>query len=406
MASVEHRGNGTWRIIASGGYGADGRQIRIRRTIHLDPQMTLKAQRREAERQAGELETDYNRKAIAEGKRVTVAALSEEYLATMTRKGLSGNTLRGYEGIHSRWIVPFLGKASVQDVDPRMINRFLNKIAGEPKKRHYKNGTRPEPDAKPISGTMQKKVYQQLHALLDYAMQNGILASNPADRVTPPRKDTQEARILEIDELKTLLCGVEELKDPQWRAVFSLLIFSGMRPSELCGLNWEDLRGTVLTVRAGAFKPKGGKPTERTSRPKTRSSVRDIILSEDVVNALEAHRAAQDELKEAAGKDWPDRETMFHNSKGHRIDLCAVQSRWSYLCKKLNLPKTGIYSLRHSAASLMILEGLSVRDVASRLGHASPALVLSTYSHSFMDANERATAAITAALKKVKRGEG
>ena len=191
---------------------------------------------------------------------------------------------------------------------------------------------------------------------------------------------------------------------PQWKAVFSLLLFSGMRPSELCGLNWADLQGNLLSIRAGSYKPKG-QPTQRTSRPKTRGSVRDILLSSDVLAALTAHQAAQQEMKETAGDDWPDRAAMFTDTSGRRISLSTIQSHWTHLCAKNGLPKVGIYSLRHSAASLMILEGLSVRDIASRLGHSTPALVLSTYSHSFADANERATAAITAAFEKIKRGE-
>ncbi len=309
----------------------------------------------------------------------------------------------GYRKIAKNWIIPFLGKVDVREVDARVLNRFLNRIATEPKKRHYKDGVHAEPDAKPISGTMQAKVFQQIHQLFDFAVRNGIIASNPADRVAPPRKDSHEAAILEIEDMQKLFALMEGMT-PQWKAVFSLLLFSGMRPSELCGLNWADLQGNLLNIRAGSYKPKG-QPTQRTSRPKTRGSVRDILLSSDVLAALTAHQAAQQEMKETAGDDWPDRAAMFTDTSGRRISLSTIQSHWTHLCAKNGLPKVGIYSLRHSATSLMILEGLSVRDIASRLGHSTPALVLSTYSHSFADANERATAAITAAFEKIKRGE-
>jgi len=58
MASLENRGNGSWRITISGGYNPDGSKRRLQRTVKVDPNKTENAQRKEAERLAAALETD------------------------------------------------------------------------------------------------------------------------------------------------------------------------------------------------------------------------------------------------------------------------------------------------------------------------------------------------------------
>ena len=76
MANLENRGNGSWRITISNGYNPDGSKRRLKRTIKVDPTKTVIAQRREAERQAAALETDFRRHLIAEGKFVSITALA------------------------------------------------------------------------------------------------------------------------------------------------------------------------------------------------------------------------------------------------------------------------------------------------------------------------------------------
>ena len=70
---------------------------------------------------------------------------------------------------------------------------------------------------------------------------------------------------------------------------------------------------------------------------------------------------------------------------------------------RIHLRHIPLYGLRHTAATLMISEGLNVRDVAARLGHAQTTTTLNIYTHAFMDANSRATQAISNALAKAKK---
>ena len=62
-----------------------------------------------------------------------------------------------------------------------------------------------------------------------------------------------------------------------------------------------------------------------------------------------------------------------------------------------------LYGLRHTAASLMIAEGLPIRDVAARLGHSQTSTTLDIYAHALIDSNRRATDAISRALEEARK---
>ena len=73
MASLENRGNGSWRVTISNGYNPDGSKRRLQRTIKVDPGKTVNAQRKEVEKQAAALETDFSRHLLTIEKKISMA---------------------------------------------------------------------------------------------------------------------------------------------------------------------------------------------------------------------------------------------------------------------------------------------------------------------------------------------
>ena len=73
------------------------------------------------------------------------------------------------------------------------------------------------------------------------------------------------------------------------------------------------------------------------------------------------------------------------------------------LVKRYDLPPLTLYGLRHTAASLMIAEGLPIRNVAARLGHSQTSTTLDIYAHALIDSNSRATDAISRALEEARK---
>lgn len=396
MPSIENKGNGSWRITICNGYEPDGRKRRLQRTVKVDPTKTVNAQRKEAEKLAAALETDYRRHLITDGRKITMAALADEFMADhVHRRKLATSTAREYRDLLDSRILPAFGKVYVQDITPRDINKFYQKLEREPAKTaRSKTGK--------LSGTYRLKYHVTIHSMLAYAVRMGYISVNPADAVEPPRKDTKETAFYELDDCKKLLEALDALPDAQWRLFFYMAIYTGMRPGELIGLDWSDIQGNVLTVRAGAVCIPG-KGTLRTDRPKTQKSIRMIDLPPTIMNMLHQHRREQAEYRLKFGKDWPEPDAVFTGAMGYRLNISSPTQKFQKIVKEYNLRPITLYGLRHTAATIMIAQGLNARDVAARLGHAQTSTTLNIYAHAFMDANTRATEAIANALENARK---
>lgn len=385
MASLINRGNGSWQVRIFNGYDSSGEQIRLIRTIKVDPAKTELAQRREVEKQVAILEADYRRNLITAAKKTTIKDLSEDYLDDHVRPRLAPRTISDYETIFNKRINPYFGKKAVQDLTAADINRFFRKI------REKEN----------LSGTYQLKFYQQLHELLEYAKRNGIITINVCDLITPPKNDTGEAKYYELEDCGKLLKALKKFKDTKWKCFFMLSLYTGMRPGELIGLNWSDIDTDTLTVNAGSIQLKGQKCT-RTEKPKTKKSVRKIYLPKEVIAALNRWKAEQAEYRLKFKNAWPEPEAIFTNELGYRIRIDRPSKRWKQFLLENNLKCLRLYGLRHTNATLMISQKMNVRDVSARLGHAQASTTLNIYAHSFLDANKKATQAVVNALKQAK----
>lgn len=394
MASLENRGNGSWRVTISNGYNPDGSKRRLQRTIKVDPTKTENAQRREVEKQAAALETDFRRHLIADGKKITMESLAKEFL-NIHGKRLAISTLSHYKHMLDGRIIPEYGKKSVQDLSPRDIKQFYQKLEATPAlTKRSKTGK--------LSGNTILHYHRCLHAMLTYAVRSGYISINPADAVEPPRNDRQETAFYELEDCRKLLEALDALPDTQWRLFFYMAIYTGMRPGELIGLNWQDITGNVLTVRAGAVYV-NGEGTIRTDRPKTQNSIRMIDLPPIIMTILQQHRKEQAVYRLGFGGNWPEPDAVFTGATGHRLNISSPTQKFQKIVKEYDLRPITLYGLRHTAATIMIAQGLNARDVAARLGHAQTSTTLNIYAHAFMDANTRATDAIANALENARK---
>ncbi len=396
--NLENRGNGSWRLTISDGYNPDGSKIRFRHTIHVDPTRTENAQRREAEKQAAIIEADFRRKLLLTGNKLPLSELFEEYMTdSVQRRGLKPTTAKQYRDSFEGRILPALGKIPVQDLSRKHISAFYRSLEEAPAKTgRSKTGK--------LSGTYRHQYHVCLHAALAYAVKAGYIAVNPCDQVEPPRKDTRETRWYEPQDVARLFDAIDKEPDLQWQLFFYLSLYASTRPGELIALNWSDIKGNVMHIRASAYAAKG-EGTKRADSPKTAKSNRSIALPPAVMTLLDAHRRAQLEYRLPFGSHWPEPDAVFTTDDGHRMHMNSPTHRFQKIVKRHNLPPLTLYGLRHTGASAMIAQGVSVRDVAARLGHAQTSTTLNIYAHAFEDANARATAAITAAYEQARAQE-
>ncbi len=393
MATITNRGNGTWLIRVACGYNEKGQQIRINRTIHIDPKCTINSQRKQAEDYAKTLEVDYGHHKIAPSNKIRFRVVAEEYLDSSEQ--MADSTKAWYRGLLNGRILPALGNKYIQDIVPHDITQFYNSLRNDnAKSGRSKTGK--------LSGTYRLHYHRALSAIVNYAISVGYISVSPMVGVKVPVRDTQESSFLEDEDITKLLDVLSELPDPMWKAYFTLAIYTSARPGELIGLNWNDLDGNDLHIQAGAAFVKG-EGTIRTDRPKTKKSDRYIFVADEAIRVLHEWHKAQLEQRLQFGNCWPEPDAMFTGDEGNRLHISSPTQKWRKIQKQYGLKDVNLYALRHTGASLMYARGVPEKEISEHMGHSRVETTMNIYTHISERQKHHASAALAAGIDEARK---
>jgi integrase len=168
--------------------------------------------------------------------------------------------------------------------------------------------------------------------------------------------------------------------DGEWANLWKVLLCTGMRIGEACGLKWDDLdlEARTLSVRQALQAVRGG---YRIVTPKTRSSRRTLKLSPELVEVFEHVRASQRADAAHAGDAWAETGFVFTKPDGQPIPTYTPGNVLTRSLKALGLPHARVHDMRHTYASSQLLAGTPMLEVSRALGHASVALTFQVYTH-------------------------
>ena len=155
----------------------------------------------------------------------------------------------------------------------------------------------------------------------------------------------------------------------------------GLRQSEALALRWADvdLEKGALSVSRGLHRVGGqGLVYEEPTADRSR---RTVALPAQLVEALRAHRAAQLEERIAAGPLWQDHDLVFAQPNGRPIERLSDWRSWKDPLREADVREVRLHDGRHTAATLLLSEGVHPRVVMEVLGHAQMRTTTDTYSH-------------------------
>jgi integrase len=164
--------------------------------------------------------------------------------------------------------------------------------------------------------------------------------------------------------------------DPRGTLYITALMV-GLRRGELLALTWKDVdvQNRTLHVRQSIRRVKGGLEVSETKTSRSRRTVR---MPEIVAEVLLAHQEAQSQEFEVGGmklEDINELNLVFTNSLGRPIDASgALQKGFKGFLIAAGLPPMRFHDLRHSCASLMLVQGVPARAVMATLGHSQIAV--------------------------------
>jgi integrase len=151
-----------------------------------------------------------------------------------------------------------------------------------------------------------------------------------------------------------------------------------MREGELLGLRWRDVDLKRGTVQVQASRRYDG----ATAETKTARSRRQVLLTGIACEALSRHRAVQASERLRLGPDWEDNDLVFANTIGRSVTAQNLLQRYFYpALERLELPRIRFHDLRHTAATLLLAEGVHPKIVSEMLGHTEIGITLDLYSH-------------------------
>ena len=295
------------------------------------------------------------------GRSPTVAQWLTHYVEAIAAPKLRPSTLARYRLV-VRQLEPHLGHHRLARLQPEHVEAaYKAMLAGG--------------GLAPASVLYAHRV---LSRALKVAMQRGRVARNVCGLVDSPSVPRHEIRPLRATEARAVLDAAEDGRNA---ARWSVALALGLRQGEALGLSWEDLdldEGT-LTVRR-ALQRQTGRGLVLVE-PKSRAGHRTISLPEQLITSLRAHRAEQAAERLRAGNVWEDHGLVFVQPTGKPIDPRADYGAWKQLLVDAGVRDARLHDARHTAATLLLSQGVPARVAMEILGHSQISLTLGTYSH-------------------------
>jgi len=223
-----------------------------------------------------------------------------------------------------------------------------------------------------------RHLHATIHTALEDALRLDLVARNVADLVRPPKAPHLEMKTYTPEQASQLL---EAASGDRLEALYVLMLTSACRLGELLGLRWTavDLERGEMQITSAMKDVQGHR---WSGQPKTPHSRRTIPLTPVAIASLKRHYLRQAEEKLSKGPDWNPTLLVFTTSTGTAYSQTNFRKQqYIPIIEKAKLPYIRPHDLRHTAATLLLLEGVQPLVVSEMLGHASVAFTLQTYGH-------------------------
>lgn len=337
----------------------------------------------------------------------TVAEWLHHWLDVIAADRLRESTRAGYEGHLRRYLIPLLGRHRLDKLRPEHVDQAWAELA-----------------ARGLAPATVRQSHRILSRALTVAVRRGHLSRNPCQLIDGPAVTRAEVPALTPTQARALVTSAaQDRLASRWTVAVAL----GLRQGEALGLVWDDVdldAGTLRVRRAiqrqqvrhgcaragqgwACGKRRGADCPQRHGgglvvvEPKSARSHRSVAMPSELVAQLRARRTAQLQERLAAGTAWRGGalgDLVWTQLDGGPIDHRADWQAWRELCDRAGVPRLRVHDARHTAATLLLVQGVPARVVMGVLGHSTIQLTLDTYSHVVPELAEQAAQAMSTAL--------
>ena len=350
---------------------------------------------------------------FVEPAKMTLGEYMVDHWLPSVAGSVRASSLIAYRGHVERYIVPALGDVPLRKLTPTAINAFHSQLRNAPRKpRRSAKGTQPQDDAesaekavqdamaKPLSESTRRHIHVTLVSALSAAVSQGLIAVNPASRAAAPQgRSKAEMHTWTASQLRSFLTAE---RDDRLFTLWRLLAVTGMRRGEALGLRWSDVDLTGGRVSIQRTRVVAGAAVLEQP-PKTSKGRRAVTIDAATVAALRAWKKRQAAERLAWGAAWlgsdpPSAGWVFTRENGEPPHPLAITRCFAEAVARSGSPKIRLHDLRHTSATLALAAGLHPKVVQERLGHATIAQTIDTYSHTTAALHEGAAAELAAIM--------
>jgi integrase len=308
----------------------------------------------------------------SEPDKMTVGAWLDIWLSDYTIS-IKPATLTTYKHYINKHIKPALGAINLQRLNTHTVQGFYIGLtkSGRILQKGQKKEAPPGLSAKTI-----KNIHAILHTALKQAVANSYIKTNPAASCSLPRVDKKQMMILQGEQIPAFINAVAEHR---YKAIFLTTLFCGTRRGETLGITWDsvDFQGGTILIDKQLQRRDGRQQLVPVKNDKPRR----IEPPATVFQILREHKSKQFEKQLLAGQLWEKSGLVFTNDLGGALDSDAVYKAFKTMLTDNGLPNIRMHDLRHTAATLMLQNGDSIKAVQEALGHGSAGFTLDTYGH-------------------------
>lgn len=296
-----------------------------------------------------------------------------EWLDTWQKEYLGNtkaHTKKSYEGIIRNHILPEIGAVKLSALTPIQVQRLINGV----------KSTKKSIQNQPVNPKTVKNVHGVLHSALNQAVQCGYIRTNPADRTILPKRSKAEIHVLED---KQVLEFLKAIQGHRFEYLYQLDLFTGLRQSELLGLQWPDIdfEHQTIQVKRQLLYLGGGNKGYQYAIPKS-NKPRTVVLPDLAFQALRLQQKKQNELRLLVGLAWNNPDNLvFTDEMGSHLKHDVVYRNLKRIFTAMGVPNLRFHDLRHSYAVLSLQSGCDIKTVQENLGHYAAAFTLDTYGH-------------------------
>lgn len=324
--------------------------------------LEVKNNKRAAEKRLREIIAEYEANNQLFDSNMLFWKLMEEWLESIRLK-VRDSTYHNYKLVADAHIIPYFKELNIKakDLLPRDLEMYYAEML------------------KTLSPVTVQKHHANIHSALEYGRKNRIVPTNVAKDVQMKKASRkQKGSFYTKEQVERLLAGAQG--DPI-EVPLMLIAQYGLRRSEALGLKWSDIDFDkhLLTIHATLVYV--GTDVTFVEGTKSEASERTLPISKGVEDYLRTVQAKQLHWKRVYGNAYHDDGYVCTRDDGTVIKPNLVTTRFRKIVEKCDLPHIRLHDLRHSAATNLLANGFSIKDVSEFLGHADITTTLNIYGH-------------------------